>query len=295
MKKFLLSILLTLAFVVPSFSASISVERKKPAEFDLDHAKNISFLPVTVGGKYIEAQYQLGSSFISSLKNFAFADGKYDVMDGVTPVADVYVKVAFLNFDVHDSGATVTQKVDGEEVVIRDEWTRTISGTLEVTFMRAKDNKVLGTKSFKIFESNVNVVPKSDLPDPIVTMQSKVETFAFQAANAFFDTKYVASISLLDTKTKDKALKEKMKSALKVLKSKNYEKASELYKEIYDEYGDYAAGFNYSRTLQILHEFDAAKELMNALISVEGNKTVIKALADLEKDKAEVELIASRM
>ncbi len=300
MKKKLFTLFALVACVFPMFAATAVFQRKMPAKLDLTFANSITFYPVITyapkkGNTFEKEQNDLGKKFISALSDFGTKDGKFVIVNGN---ADIAIQVSFKSFDVKDSGVTVeTKDSTGKSVVTKDEWNRQISAVMEVTVLKTADNSVLASEEYKFFGVTDNPAEKSMLMSPEKIVEDQITSFTFQIAEIIFDTPYNQAVTILDTKSKDKAVKEKMKSAKKMLSGKNldYAAAEEIYKEVYESTNDQAAGYNYAIMLQVKKDFDNAEALIKKFAEQEPkNKTFKKALEDMEKDRAETEIFKSR-
>lgn len=291
------NLILALGFIaaLPVFGATISVERIKPAELDISKAESIVIDPtVIVKKKYTTDQIGLGKIFVTQIEDYAAKDGSYLIYTEGQD-ADIIVKSEFIDFRVNDDGVTLTQKVDDEIVVLKDAWTRAIGGEFKVSILDGRTGAVLFTKSDKFFGGDSTAVPKAQLRDPIVSIRSSFENFAFIIASQLFDSKYQEPIYIMDSKSKDKELKGKVKDAYKIVKGKDYKTAKAAYKEIYDTTGDTAAYFNYARMAQVLYEFDEAEAILLKLKEEDPkNKSIKQALESLESDRKNYTILESR-
>lgn len=297
MKKVNLFLAMIIALAMPAFAATISVDRMKPAEIDLGDAKTIAFLPVEAyqkkGKSYYGAeQASLGNVYINGLKEYVKKDGRFQLIEGS---ADIYIKVTFNSFSVTDDGMTITQEVDGETVTIKDNWTRSCSCKVQMDVIRVKDNKILGSRNYQYMEGSFDK-PKAQLAGVEELLKPKFEAIDYDSATLFLNTPYWQPVTIMDTKSKDKAVKEQFKNALKMIKKeKKYEEAKAIYSEIYESTGELAAGFNLAMMLEETRNFDSAEAVLNTLLEQDPkNKTIKKALEYLAKDRTEVETINSR-
>lgn len=295
MKKNILFFVTSLLMVIPVFSATISIVRHKPAEVDIAPAKTISFVSDAVSKDYRSDQLELAKLLINEIETYLKEDGRFTLLKEGSDKADIKILISFDSFSVSDRGITLTQKVDGKDVVIKDEWKRVISGNYSFSVIRTSDDTVVTKKNFGIFNGDSDFVPKASLKEPVEVCKYQVKPSAYSCAVSIFNTPYQEAISLQDSKTKDKALKDQMKAALKLAKSKNYAAAKDAYKQIFEETGDAAARFNYARMLQCTNEFDAAEEILKAVSTGEKDKAVKKALENLYKDRDNYNIIQSRL
>lgn len=276
------------------FGAAFNIERVKPSVLDISKAKSIAIDPtITAKNKHISEQVGLGKIFVNQLEDYAMKDGSHIIYTEGQD-ADIVVKSEFIDFRLRDDGVTLTQKVDGETVVLKDEWTRTIGGEFKLSILDGKTGAVLYTKT-DTFLGGDSDIPKAQLRDPIVIMKKSFEDFAFLLSAQLFNSKYQEPINLFDSKSKDKELKAKVKDTYKIVKGKDYKSAKAAYKEIYDATGDAAAGFNYARMAQVLNEFDEAESVLRKLQEEDPKNKLIKiALNSLEEDRNNYNILESR-
>lgn len=305
MKKIISLMLAVFAISTMAFSATISIERKKPSTMDLSFAKTMEIKPVQISSRSEgDAERKTVEIFISELMNYAKEDGKfvvkYDAFKYVPDSADVeksdiYLDIYIRDYRITDSGATITNKVDGEEVVISDSWKRMVGGDLQISIIRGNDNTVLGKKEFQIFAGNSEPVAKSQLGDPVELVRGDCKNWAFITAQALFDTYYNVPLTIMDTKSKDKVFKKSMKDAYKVLKGKNYMEAKDTYAKLYSSSDDFAAGYNYAVCLAICNEYDQALELFTKLYGINSDKKIRKTIETVTQLQTEYNTMTERL
>ncbi|MCL2182122.1 MAG: hypothetical protein FWB85_01455 [Chitinispirillia bacterium] len=101
----------------------------------------------------------------------------------------------------------------------------------------------------------------------------------------------VETRTLMTEKTKDKALKEKMKNAAAHVSGQNYKTALNSYMAIYGEYGTFAAIYNASIMQEALGDTRAAIDLMSQASTETGNPQARNELARLTKRLQEQETV----
>jgi TolB-like protein len=101
------------------------------------------------------------------------------------------------------------------------------------------------------------------------------------------------SRSLLDEKTKDKELKNKMKDAVALVKSGNYKGALNSYLEIYYDYNSFAAAHNAAIMHEVLGDAPAAAMLMERVIAETGNPQAYTVLNRLNRSMQEKAMLAN--
>ena len=90
------------------------------------------------------------------------------------------------------------------------------------------------------------------------------------------------SIKLLETKTKDKGLKERMKAADELAKNSMLEKASTEFQNIYKETGLVEAGYNAAILQEALGNLSKAETMMTEVYNANPDSRVAKGLADIQ-------------
>ncbi len=299
MKKLSSFIMVSLVSMISLFGATVSFERKLPAELDLSPAKTIAYAAVETfspkrGDAYTREQATAGEKFLKDVAEYQAFDGRFTTAAETN--ADIVIKLRYTDFSVKDDGVTITQDVDGETVTVKDEWTRTVSATLEFSVIKGK--KVVTTKEIHFFDANSSPVAKSMLNNPSAILDKNLGNYTYVVARMIFDTRYQQAVTIMDSKSKDKTVKNKMKEAQKLLKGKgkDYDKAREIYKEVYEANPeDPAAAYDYAIMLQVAKDFEQAEAILTKLQTADAkNKTYKKALEDLQKDKTETEILNSR-
>ncbi len=297
MKKTFIIICSIFCLAVNVFAATITIDRKKPSELDLSFAKTIHFMPVVTSSKsYAKAEKNLIDLFISEMMENAKKDGKFTVKSSketYTPEGfdgaadpDVYLDVKIDDFRVTDNGITI-----GDDV---DKWSRIVGGKFICSVIDAKTKKAIETKEMKLFEQEEDV-PRAKLQEPDVLSKESVKSFAYVCSTLVFDVVTWAPISIQDTKSKDKALKQEMKDTLKILKKKDYETAKANYEKMYTETNDPAAAYNYARLCEITNDYAKAKEILNELYAAGQDKKLAKTIEEVEKAEADYNLMQKRL
>ena len=90
------------------------------------------------------------------------------------------------------------------------------------------------------------------------------------------------SITLLESKTKDKALKERMKAAEELAESSMLAKASDEFQQIYEDTGLVEAGYNAAILQEALGNFTKAEKMMIEVYNANPDSRVAKGLADIQ-------------
>jgi len=96
---------------------------------------------------------------------------------------------------------------------------------------------------------------------------------------------------LMNEKTKDKELKEKMKAALAQVRQNSYRSALTAYLKVYDEYGNFAAIYNAAVMQEALGDLQAAIDLMDKAATETGNPTARKEITRLQHRVQEQETV----
>ena len=75
-----------------------------------------------------------------------------------------------------------------------------------------------------------------------------------------------------------------MKLAAKLAKSGQIESSCEKFLEIYDETGDFVAGYNGAILLEAQGDLFNARDIMQELVDVTGDKRAVRALKNIDRE-----------
>jgi hypothetical protein len=103
----------------------------------------------------------------------------------------------------------------------------------------------------------------------------------------------IESRSLLNEKSKDKELKNKMKDVLILVKGGNYKGALNSYLIIYENYNNFAAAHNAAVMHEALGDLSAAADMMQRVIGETGNPQAFTVLTRLNRTMQEQSMLAN--
>ncbi|MCL2139816.1 MAG: hypothetical protein FWH41_09860 [Treponema sp.] len=158
---------------------------------------------------------------------------------------------------------------------------------------RSYDGLLIGPVSKTASEKDSNANQNSLKPG-IELLKTAVNAQLSKELNRDLAPYYAAETrSIMNEKTKDKELKEKMKNALAQIKGKNYRIALDNYLSIYNEYGNSAAAINASIVYEVLGDFHSAIALLSNEYNRSGNSKAREELVRVNKILQDQARIAS--
>ena len=289
MKRFL-SLLVSFLVLIPAFSATVSVLRLKPAEYDIGSAKTIAFTKDYKPSEYLEDESSLAEIFIQEYQTYLPEDGRLTLVADPKK-ADLIVNIKFTEFKVSDMGEYAVAP-SGE--VIQDDWKRSVAMKAVISAIRNSDSVVICSKELMFMDNDMDPVPRAQLKRPTDYFAKDLKDNTYSCAIQILNTPYAVPLTIQDTKIKEN--KDGFKAALKLAKSKNYEEAKAAYKEIYDSTQDPAAYFNYARMCQATNNYDEANAIVSEMFAADAkNKDAKKAIESISKDRKDYEILQSRI
>ena len=119
------------------------------------------------------------------------------------------------------------------------------------------------------------------MPSAYSLLESDIKKAAKKILQELQPYTVTKSIKLLESKTKDKSLKERMKAADELADNSMHEKASAEFTKIYEETGLVEAGYNAAILQEALGNLSLAEEMMLEVYQRYPDNRVAKGLDDI--------------
>lgn len=315
---FITAVLLSLLFF--SCATTVNVRLTRPAELDLNGARTIAVLPIKPYAYYREYNTSLGMEILINTFYQVFDIRDYDeqmaidslrnqlergLMDspyiklvssesvetarrkGYLNPADVYLTGEVSYFNVRDKKTEEKKQVKAAsgdrkaEYEIVKYWRREVEFNFRYQIVDSSTEKVISFNEFRCSNSSSKYESKNELPSAYSLIEYDIRSAARKILRELQPYTVTKSINLLEVKTKDKALKERMKAADKLAEQSQISKAYEEFTKIYEETGLVEAGYNAAILQEALGNLSTAEKLMLELYDRHPDTRVAKGLADI--------------
>ena len=207
---------------------------------------------------------------------------------GTLNPADVYLTGEVTHFDVSDSRHEERKKVreaQGDrlaEYQIYNYWVREVTFNFRYQIVDSSTEKVIGYREVRCNESSSKYESRNALPSAYSLIESDVKAASRKILQELQPYTVTKSIKLLETKTKDKELKARMKAADKLADNSQLAKASEEFSKIYKETALVEAGYNAAILQEALGNLTEAEKMMSDLYDKTKDSRVAKGLSDIQ-------------
>ena len=201
--------------------------------------------------------------------------------------ADVYLTGGVSYYDVDDKrtdekklvkAATETTKA---EYKIVSTWKREVTFNFRYQIVDSSTNKIIAVNDFSCHRYSSSYESKRSLPDAYSLIESDIKDEARKILRELQPYTVTKSIKLLEAKTKDKALKERMKAADDLADNYMLEQASAEFTKIYEESNLVEAGYNAAILQEALGNLSVAERMMEELYLKNPDNRVAKGLEDI--------------
>ena len=314
------SFTLILALFFTSCATTVKVNLTRPAQLDLNGAKTISVLPFKPYYYYKKADVSIGKQIVittfyqifdirdpdeqlamNTLKNQierGLSDSPYiklvssdavqqSLKKGTLNPADVYLTGEVIYFNITDKRSDKKKQIKAAEgnklaeYQIISTWRREATFNFKYQIVDSADNRIIAFDEVHISKVSSEYDTKKMLPSAYSLLETDVKATARKILRELQPYTVTKSIKLLETKTKDKELKERMKAVDEIVKNNRLTEASDKYAEIYEETGLVEAGYNAAILQEALGNLSVAEKLMVDLYSRYPESRVEKGLSDI--------------
>lgn len=298
MKKIILAVLSALSiFMLISCSTTVSTTVTRPAELDMHGARTIAVLPFQ---KYSPSGFMSGNSkekdreecceYISTELEERLANVEYYTLEsstrvkvaiekGRTPPVDVYITGYINRFTDNVTVSEHKSKNDDDEEVIEHVYTRDIDMDIVYQIVDATSNLVLH-KNSKSFNASDRAYSRNTLKSTFDLTRPYLDSFVSELLKKIQPYEEKVYFTLLESKSKDP----EMKLAMKLADNNQIDAACDKFLSIYEETGDFTAGYNAAILLEAMGDLYEARDIMKYLADETGDKHAVKALKNINNE-----------
>lgn len=313
-------LLFSLVLFFTSCATTVKVDLTRPAELDLNGARTIAVLPFKPSYYYKNTNASIGAQIviktfyqifeitdkneqlaIDTLQNVierGLISSPYiklvssdsverALMKGTLNPADIYLTGEVVYYDVDDVRSEEKKMVKAAkgdqkaEYQIVPYWKRKVNFKFRYTIVDSSTNKIISVDDFSINNSSSKYESKRELPDAYSLIESDLRSYAYRILRELQPYVVEKSIKLLEPKTKDKALKERMKAVDELAERNKLQQASEEFTKIYEETGLVEAGYNAAILQEALGNLSLAEKMMVEVYNKNPDSRVEKGLSDI--------------
>lgn len=303
-----------------SCAITVNVQLTRPAKLDLNGAKTIAVLPIKPYAYYREYDAHSGTELIINTfyqlfeinnpdEEAAIRTLQGEIENGLAKSpyiklvnsdevelarkkgylnpADVYLtgEVSYFNIDdrVYEErklvkAATETTKA---EYIFEKYWIREVDFRFRYQIVDSSNNCVISYSEIKCNKTSDNYDRRYAIPSAYKLLESEIRYAAKSILKELQPYYVTKSISLLEAKTKDKVLKERMKAADQMAADSRLKQASEEFSKIYEETGLVEAGYNAAILQEALGNLSVAESMMIEVYNNCPDSRVSKGLSDI--------------
>ena len=316
-----LLILGVLNFCLFSCATTVNVNLTRPAQLDLNGARTIAVLPFKPAYYYKEYETSLGKEILINTFYQIFKikdpdeqlviDSLYSQIEhgllnspyiklvssdsvekalrkGTLNPADVYLTGEVSYFSVEDRSSEEKKLVKAAsgnqpaQYQIKKYWRREVDFHFRYQIVDSTTEKVIAVNEYRCNNNSYRYESKRDLPSAYSILESNIKDASRKILHELQPYTVTKSIKLLESKTKDKALKERMKAADELAENSMIEKSSAEFQKIYEETGLVEAGYNAAILQEALGNLSKAEAMMTAVYNANPDSRVAKGLADIQ-------------
>ena len=310
----------TIFLLFASCATTLNVRLTRPAQLDLNGARTIAILPFKPGQYYVEYDTSLGKTIlintfyqIFDIKNpdeqlaleslrtqieKGLLDSPYiklvssdaverALKNGSLNPADVYLTGEVSYFDISDHRGEEKKLIKPEtdehkaEYAFIPYWVREVTFNFRYQVVNSSDNMIIANNEYRCNITSSRYESKKALPAAYSLLESDIKTAARKILRELQPYAVTKSIKLLESKTKDKSLKERMKAADKMAEDSMLEQASSEFTKIYEETGLIEAGYNAAILQEALGNLSKAERMMLEVYQRSPDTRVAKGLDDI--------------
>ena len=312
-----------LTFMLFSCATTVNVKLTRPAHLDLNGARTIAVLPIKPCAYYKEYNTSLGmeiliNSFyqifeirdpdeqlaidsLSTQIERGLLDSPYIKLvssneverarkNGYLNPADVYLTGEVTYFDVEDSKSEEKKLVKAAkgdqkaEYEIVQYWKRRAYFNFKYQVVDSSTDRVISYDEVRLENSSSKYESKKALPGAYSILEDDIKSTAKKILHELQPYTVTKSIRLLESKTKDKELKAKMKAADELAENNQIKTASQEFQKIYEESGLVEAGYNAAILQEALGNLSLAESMMEAVYLENPDSRVAKGLSDIRSE-----------
>ena len=307
-------------FLFASCATTVNVRLTRPAQLDLNGARTIAVLPFKPGQYFVEYDTSIGKTILintfyqifdirnpdeqlilDSLRGQierGLLDSPYiklvssesverAIKKGTLNPADVYLtgEVSYFNIEDHygEEKKLIKPETDEHkaEYAIVPYWVREVSFVFRYQVVDSSSDKVIAYDAYRCNVSSSRIESRKAMPSAYSLLESDIKKAAKKILQELQPYTVTKSIKLLESKTKDKSLKERTKAADELADNSMLEKASAEFTKIYEETGLVEAGYNAAILQEALGNLSLAEEMMLEVYQRYPDNRVAKGLDDI--------------
>ena len=316
-----LVILVILNLLLFSCATTVNVNLTRPAQLDLNGARTIAVLPFKPAYYYKEYETSLGKEILINTFYQIFKikdpdeqlviDSLYSQIEhgllnspyiklvssdsvekslrkGTLNPADVYLTGEVSYFSVEDRVSEEKKLIKAAsenhpaQYQIIKLWRREVDFHFRYQIVDSSTDKIVAVNEYRCSNTSSKYESRRDLPGAYSLFESYIKKAAKQILHELQPYTITKSIKLLESKTKDKALKERMKAADELAENAMLAKASDEFQKIYVETGLVEAGYNAAILQEALGNLSKAEQMMTEVYNANPDTRVVKGLADIQ-------------
>ena len=316
----LLSFFSLVVFIFASCATTVNVQLTRPAQLDLNGARTIAVLPIKPSHYYKEYETTIGKQIVINTFYQIFnikdpdeqlaIDSLYSQIEhgllqspyiklvssdaveksikrGTLNPADVYLTGEVTYYDVYDRRSEERKQIRAArgnqkaEYAYVTYWRREVTFNFRYQIVDSSNNEIISYNEVRCQDTSSKYESRRALPSAYSLVEYEIRSAARKILQELQPYTVTKSIKLLESKTKDKALKERMKAADELAENSMVSKASEEFSKIYKESDLMEAGYNAAILQEALGNLSEAERMMLEVYEKHPDSKVANGLADI--------------
>jgi hypothetical protein len=270
---------------------------------DTSGIKRIAVMPFSTTG-YTMLDRQVVQELTSAVTETVLQTGHFTLIDAadvarrqsmrenLVTYVDGILTGEITSLRVNDSSRLQESKNKDEKPTIV--WTREVSLDFVYRVSRIRDNSIIAQARKSVWATSTSYDTKDHLEVPFVMAQRLIRSQLSNLARDIAPWTVQERRVLVQETSKDKALKQRMKDAERLVKERSYRPALNAFSAIYAETGSFAAGYNTAIMTEIVDSLPEAITLMGRLANATSNSRAASELARMQRTLAETETVAAK-
>jgi TolB-like protein len=212
------------------------------------------------------------------------------VRGNVEALADALFSGQVISISVQNNSRQGTYKDKDGNTITYTIYEREVQLAFNYSLTRTRDGSMIGpvNKTFKTNDSNEN---RADLRTAESMVQSLVQRGMAGLGSDIAPYMATERRTLMRETSRDKVLKQRMRDADALVKAGSYKSGQNAFLEIYQDAGNFAAGYNVAVLIEAQGDREEAVAFFQRVYNDTGNPTAMTEIARLQRAMAEAGLL----
>ena len=221
-----------LVFLLAGCATSVPIKSVRPSTIDTSNIQRMAIRPFeNKSGVNSPLATQAAQYLSDKTTQEIMSSGKFDIVSPNDPNAEGIFTGEIRRIASNDTQEQ-RKRTTSEGVEIIETWyTRQVQIEFQYSVINTRTNMPVGFVNKQGSQSDTRM-ESSRLDDPVALVRRIIDSQLRQFSRDIIPTIVSTSVKLMEEKSKDKVLKDRMKAAMTLVKNNNYEGAIELFDEL---------------------------------------------------------------